>query len=71
MKSNKEMTQQEFDYSIALKRMAHKMEYLRVELESAKCVGMQGVSKGALIVIENEMNLLRSAIYNGLKTVGK
>ena len=70
MKSNKEMTQAEFDYSIALKRMAHKMEYLRVELDSAKAVGMQGVSKGALIVIENEMDLLRSAIYNGLKTVG-
>jgi hypothetical protein len=71
MKSNKEMTQQEFDYSIALKRMAHKMEYLMVELESAKCVGMQGVSKGALVNVEGRIYDLKAAIYNALKTVGK
>jgi hypothetical protein len=65
------MTEMEFDYSIALKRMAHKMEYLRIELDAAKAVGMQGLSKGALTNIELRMYDLKATIYQALNTVGK
>lgn len=69
--SNKDMTQQEFDYSFALKRMLHKIEYLQLELDAAKSVGMQGVSKGALQTVEIRIYDLKAALYNALKTVGK
>lgn len=70
MKANKDMTRQEFDFSYAIKKAIHRLNYVEMEIESAKNVGMQGVSKGALIVAENEVSILKAALYNALKTVG-
>lgn len=68
-KANRDMTREEFDYSIALKRMVHKMEYLRLELDAAKAVEINGLSKGALRNVEGRMFDLKAAIYNALNTV--
>lgn len=70
MKSNAQMTQQEFDYSLAMKKMLHKIEYLQLELDAAKAVGMQGESAGAARIVESRIYDLKAAIYNALKTVG-
>jgi hypothetical protein len=69
VKSNKEQTDQEFAYTYALKRMAHKMEYIQLELNAAKSVGMQGDSAGALTAVEGRIYDLKASIYNALKTV--
>jgi hypothetical protein len=63
------MTEQEFHYTYALKRMMHDLALVTQDFEAAKLVGMQGLSGGALIVIETELSLLKSAIRNALKTV--
>lgn len=68
-KPNREQTQQEFNYTYAIKKAIHRLNYVEMEIESAKSVGMQGVSKGALIVAENEAAILKAALYNALKTV--
>lgn len=68
-KPNREQTQQEFNYTYAIKKAIHRLNYVEMEIESAKNVGMQGVSKGALIVAENEVSILKAALYNALKTV--
>jgi hypothetical protein len=68
-KANKDQTDQEFAYTYALKRMMHDLAPVSVHLTTAKSAGMQGLSGGALIVIENELALLKSAIANALKTV--
>lgn len=70
MKSNREMTEDEFHYSTSVKKMLHRIEYLYVELESAKTIGMQGESAGALRGIEGRIFDLKAACYNALKTVG-
>ena len=69
MKANADMTQQEFDFSIAVKRAIHRLNYVEMELESAKNVGMQGISRGALSNAEGRIYDLKAALYNALKTV--
>jgi hypothetical protein len=69
MKANKEMTQQEFDYTFAMKRMMNDLYILESQLISAKAIGMQGISKGALSTVELRIYDLRAAILNALKTV--
>ena len=68
--NNKEMTQQEFDYSFALKRMMNDLTFVEEDLRQAKVVGIQGLSEGALKNIEMKISDLKSAVVNGLKTVG-
>jgi hypothetical protein len=70
MKANREMTQPEFNYTYACKRMMNDIAILEHDLEQAKTVGMQGLSKGALIVVEHEISILKAAVINALKTVG-
>lgn len=71
MKPNKDMTEQEFHYTFACKRMMNDLLILEAGLVNAKSVGMQGVSKGALTNVEGRIYDLKAAIYNALKTVGK
>lgn len=71
MKSNRDMNQMEFDYSHAVKRAIHQLNYVKMELESAKNVGMQGISDGALRQAEIAAADLKISLYNALKTVGK
>jgi hypothetical protein len=68
--NNKEMTQQEFDYSFALKRMMNDLAFVEEDLRQAKVVGIQGLSHGALRNIEDRLSDVKSAVVNGLKTVG-
>lgn len=70
MKANKDMNQQEFDYSLSLKRMMNDVMLVEEDLRQAKTVGIKGVSDGALRIIEGRIYDLKAAIYNGLKTVG-
>lgn len=70
VKSNATMTQQEFDYSLACKKMLHNIEYLQLELDAAKAVGINGLSAGALRNVEARIYDLKAALYNALKTVG-
>jgi len=69
MKANKEMTEDEFAYTFALKRMMNDLTIVQHDLDTAKLVGMQGVSKGALMSIELCLYDLKANIYNALKTV--
>lgn len=68
--NNKDMTQQEFDYSFALKRMMNDLQWVKEDLRQAKVVGIQGLSEGALRNIEDRLSDLNSAVVNALKTVG-
>jgi hypothetical protein len=68
--NNKEMTQQQFEYSFALKRMMNDLTFVEEDLRQAKTVGIQGLSQGALQNIEMKISDLKSAVVNGLKTVG-
>lgn len=70
MKSNKDMSETEFNYSIALKRMMNDLYVLEEDLRQAKSVGTKGLSEGALRIIEGRVYDLQAAILNGLKTVG-
>ena len=68
-KANKDQTEQEFQYTLAIKKILHEMEYLRIHLDTAKGAGLQGVSNDALHNIEGRMYDLKAALYNALKTV--
>lgn len=68
-KSNREQTEQEFQYTFACKKMLHELEAVRMYLDAAKSAGMQGVSKGALQNVELRIYDLKAALYNALKTV--
>lgn len=70
MKSMHDMTEQEGNFSIALKRMMNDLLIVEDDLRTAKTVGVKGVSAGALQNIEGRIYDLKAAIYNGLKTVG-
>lgn len=70
MKPNKDMTDQEFNYTVSLKRMMNDLLIVEDDLRNAKSVGMQGVSRGALMSIELCIYDLKANIYNALKTVG-
>ena len=70
MKANKDMNQQEFDYSLALKRMMNDVMLVEEDFRQAKPFGIKGVSDGALRIIESRIYDLKASIYNGLKTVG-
>lgn len=63
------MTDQEFAYTIAIKRAVNYLNYAAAEIDKAKSVGMQGLSGGAIIVAENEAAILKAALVNALKTV--
>lgn len=69
MKSNKEMTEQEFAYTVSCKRMMNDILLIEETLRQAKTVGMQGVSKGALTNVEGRIYDLKAAVINALKTV--
>lgn len=68
--NNKEMSEQQFEYSFALKRMMNDLTFVEEDLKQAKTVGIQGLSEGALKNIEIKIGGLKSAVINGLKTVG-
>ena len=68
-KPNREQTEQEFNYTYAIKKAIHQLNYVTMEIESAKSVGMQGVSKGAIQSAEIRLYDLKVALYNALKTV--
>ncbi len=68
-KPNREQTPQEFQYTLAMKKILHDMEYIQLQLNTAKSAGLQGVSKGALTVVESRIYDLKAACYNALKTV--
>jgi hypothetical protein len=70
MLSNKDLTQKQFSYTFALKRMMNDLCLVEEDLRQAKDVGMQGVSGGALRSVEMRMDDLKSAVVNALKTVG-
>lgn len=70
MIANADMTEQEFAYTFACKRMMNDLYILEAELKNAKSVGMQGDSAGALKNIESRIYDLHAAILNALKTVG-
>lgn len=69
MKANKEMTEQEFAYTFACKRMMNDLYIIENDLQAAKLIGMQGVSAGALSNVEGRIYDLQAAILNALKTV--
>jgi hypothetical protein len=68
-KPNAQQTAQEFQYTLAIKKILHDMELLTVHLNTAKSAGIQGVSAGALRNVEGRMFDLKAACYNALKTV--
>jgi copper homeostasis protein CutC len=68
-KANKDMSEQEFNYTYACKRMMNDLYILEHDLKQAKTVGMQGISKGALTNVEARLYDLQAAILNALKTV--
>ena len=68
-KPNREQTEQEFQYTLAMKKILHDTEYLMLQLNAAKSAGLQGVSKGALSTVELRIYDLKAACYNALKTV--
>lgn len=63
------MTEEEFAYTFACKRMMNDLYIIENDLKAAKAIGMQGVSKGALTTIESRIYDLHAAILNALKTV--
>ena len=46
------------------------LTFVEEDLRQAKVVGIQGLSEGALKNIEMKISDLKSAVVNGLKTVG-
>lgn len=70
MRTNKDMSDMEFHYTVALKRMMNDVLIVEEDLRQAKAVGTKGVSHGALLSIEGAIYDLKASIYNGLKTVG-
>lgn len=56
-------------YTIALKRMMNDLTIVQHDLDTAKLVGMQGVSHGALTNVEGRLYDLKAAVLNALKTV--
>ena len=70
MKANKDMSDMEFHYTVALKRMMNDVIIVEEDLRQAKSVGTKGISEGALRIIEGRIYDLKASIYNGLKTVG-
>ena len=69
MKANADMTDNEFQYSFACKRMMNDLLVVEDDLRQAKNVGINGLSKGALQNVEGRIYDLRAAILNALKTV--
>jgi hypothetical protein len=67
---NRDMTEKQFSYTFALKRMMNDLCLVEEDLRQAKDVGIQGLSGGALRSIEMRMEDLKSAVVNALKTVG-
>ena len=67
---NRDMTEKQFSYTFALKRMMNDLCLVEEDLRQAKDVDMQGISDGALRSIEMRMDDLKSAVINALKTVG-
>ena len=70
MKANVDMTDNEFQYSFACKRMMNDLLVVEDDLRQAKNVGINGLSKGALQNVEGRIYDLKAAILNALKTVG-
>lgn len=68
-KANRDQTPEEFQYTLAMKKILHDMEYLQLQLNAAKSAGLQGVSGGALTTVEARLYDLKAACYNALKTV--
>ena len=71
MKANRDMTEKEFNYSMALKRAMNDYFILESDIEQAKTVGIVGNSQAALAVIGIRMADLEDALRTALKTVGK
>jgi hypothetical protein len=69
VKANSEMTMPEFNYTYALKRMMHDLALVKEDLRSAQTVGMQGLSHGALVRVEENLLILELSIRQALKTV--
>jgi hypothetical protein len=67
---NRDMTEKQFSYTFALKRMMNDLCLVEEDLRQAKDVGIQGLSGGALRSVEMRMDDLKSAVVNALKTVG-
>jgi hypothetical protein len=67
---NRDMTEKQFSYTFALKRMMNDLCLVEEDLRQAKDVGIQGLSGGALRGVEMRMEDLKSAVVNALKTVG-
>ena len=69
MKANKDQTDQEFAYTYALKRMMHDLALVKEDLRAAQTVGMQGLSHGAIVRVEENVLILELSIRQALKTV--
>jgi hypothetical protein len=67
---NRDMTEKQFSYTFALKRMMNDLCLVEEDLRQAKDVGIQGLSDGALRSVEIRMDDLKAAVVNALKTVG-
>lgn len=68
-KANKDQTQQEFAYTFAIKKALHELAYVSQHIDTAKGVGLQGLSDGAVRQAAVAVADLRAALYNALKTV--
>lgn len=68
-KSNREQTPEEFQYTLAMKKILHDTEQIHLEIMAAKSVGLQGLSLGALSNVEGRLYDLKAACYIALKTV--
>jgi hypothetical protein len=69
MKPNAEQSDREFAYTVACKRMMNDCALMQDEVDTAKRAATQGISRGAMIRVEIELERLRVAIIHALKTV--
>jgi hypothetical protein len=69
MKPNAEQSEREFAYTYACKRMMNDCAAMQDNVDVAKDVALQGISRGAMITVEIQLDRLRDAITHALKTV--
>lgn len=70
MKSNREMTEQEFAYTSILKRSMNDLLFLINEIEQARTVAPHEDAEDIVNVIETGLQNVRYDILHALKTVG-
>lgn len=68
-KANKDMTDREFAYTYACKRMMNECVLMQDQVDTAKLAATQRKSLGAMVRVEVELEALRQAILDALKTL--